>query len=91
MDLSEIRNKIDAIDTQLLDLFLQRMDLAEDVARYKKANGLLVLTAAREQEVLDKVAARAGDRADCACRLFETLFALSRARQEELLARDTED
>ena len=86
MDLSEIRRKIDTVDDQLLDLFLQRMALAEDVARYKKANGLPILNAAREQEVLDKVSANAGAHAERACRLFETLLALSRARQEELLA-----
>lgn len=28
MELSEIREKIDAVDEQLLDLFLQRMDLS---------------------------------------------------------------
>ena len=86
MDLSEIRRKIDTVDDQLLELFLQRMALAEDVARYKKANGLPILNAAREQEVLDKVSANAGAHAERACQLFETLFALSRARQEELLA-----
>ena len=86
MDLSEIRHKIDTVDDQLLELFLQRMALAEDVARYKKANGLPILNTAREQEVLDKVSANAGMQAERACRLFETLFALSRDRQEELLA-----
>ena len=32
MELSEIRTKIDAVDDQLLKLFLERMDLAEEVA-----------------------------------------------------------
>ena len=32
MELSEIRAKIDAVDDQLLDLFLERMALAEEVA-----------------------------------------------------------
>ena len=31
MELSEIREKIDAVDEQLLDLFLQRMDLSDEV------------------------------------------------------------
>ena len=29
MELSEIREKIDAVDEQLLDMFLQRMDLSD--------------------------------------------------------------
>ena len=32
MELSEIRAKIDAVDDQLLDLFLERMELSEAVA-----------------------------------------------------------
>ena len=35
MELSDIRAKIDAVDEQLLRLFLERMDLAEEVAAYK--------------------------------------------------------
>ena len=35
MELSEIRTKIDAVDDQLLDLFLERMHLSEEVAAYK--------------------------------------------------------
>ena len=34
MDLNEIRVKIDAVDDQLLKLFLERMSLAEEVAAY---------------------------------------------------------
>lgn len=34
MDLAEIRKKIDVIDDQMLELFLERMDLAEDIAQY---------------------------------------------------------
>ena len=32
MERSEMREKINAVDDQLLDLFLQRMDLSEEVA-----------------------------------------------------------
>ena len=35
MELSEIREKIDTVDDQLLKLFLERMSLAEEVAAYK--------------------------------------------------------
>lgn len=33
MELSEIRTRIDAVDNQLLKLFLERMELAEEVRR----------------------------------------------------------
>lgn len=86
MELSEIRTEIDVVDQQLLALFLQRMALAEEVGRYKKEHGLPILNEAREQAVLDRVTAQAGEQAPYACRLFRTLFALARDRQAELLS-----
>lgn len=88
MELSDIRAKIDAVDDQLLELFLQRMALAEEVGRYKKEHGLPILNSQREQAVLDKVSAQAGEHASYACRLFSTLFELARDRQAEMLAED---
>ena len=62
MELSEIRTKIDAVDDQLLDLFLQRMALSEEVAAYKNEHHLPILNKQREREILAKVTERAGDR-----------------------------
>ena len=36
MELTEIRKKIDVIDDQMLELFLERMSLAEEIAAYNK-------------------------------------------------------
>ena len=62
MELSEIRTKIDAVDDQLLTLFLERMALSEEVAAYKHEHKLPILNKAREREILAKVTQRAGDR-----------------------------
>ena len=62
MDLNEIRVKIDAVDDQLLKLFLERMSLAEEVAAYKQANNLPILNKERERAVLAKVMEAAGDK-----------------------------
>ena len=43
MELSEIRTRIDAVDDQLLKLFLERMELAEEVAAYKNEHHLPIL------------------------------------------------
>ena len=51
-DLRELRDEIDRIDRQLLPLFIERMELCGAVADYKKENGLPVLDAAREKQVL---------------------------------------
>ena len=61
MELSEIREKIDAVDEQLLDLFLQRMDLSEEVAAYKNAHHLPILNKERERAILAKVTEKSGE------------------------------
>ena len=52
MELKDYREKIDAIDAQLLPLFLQRMEVAAEIAAWKKANGIPVLDAGRERAKL---------------------------------------
>ena len=89
MELSEIREKINSVDDQLLDLFLQRMDLAEEVAAYKNEHNQPILNKTREREILAKVMEKAGDREQYAYHLFSTLMELSRSRQAELICAPT--
>ena len=89
MELSEIRAKIDAVDDQILDLFLERMELSEAVAAYKNEHKLPILNKAREREILAKVTQRAGDKERYAYHLYSTLFELARSRQAELISAPT--
>ena len=59
LDLNELRGRIDEVDSQLTALFLQRMEIVEQVARYKLERGMQVLQPDREQAVIDRAAARA--------------------------------
>jgi chorismate mutase/prephenate dehydratase len=90
MELTEIREKIDSVDQELLQLFLTRMDLAEEVAAYKNEHHLPILNKERERAILAKVAERSGDRERYAYHLFSTLFELSRSRQAELISAPTQ-
>lgn len=85
MELSEIRGKIDTLDDRLLDLFLQRMDLADEVAAYKSEHSLPILNKSREREILARVVEKSGSRERYAYHLFSTLFQLNSARQAELI------
>ena len=89
MELSEIREKINAVDDQLLDLFLQRMDLSEEVAAYKNEHHQPILNKQREREILAKVVEKSGDRERFSYHLFSTIFELSRSRQAELITAPT--
>ncbi len=55
MDLSEIRVKIDEIDDKILDLFIERMNLSTEVAKYKAANNMVVFQSDREKFIIDNV------------------------------------
>ena len=85
MDLKELRGQIDDIDDQLVKLFCQRMDVAAQVAQYKKENGLPILMPAREREKLQDVAQKAGpEMAGYTRTLYTMLFELSRSYQSKL-------
>ncbi len=87
MDLSELRVQIDAIDSQIVDLYQKRMDISRQVAEYKIENGRKVYDRAREEEKIEKLRSQAIN--DFNRRGIEELFAqimsMSRKLQYQLL------
>jgi chorismate mutase/prephenate dehydratase len=84
MSLSELRNEIDKIDDSLVQLFTQRMDIAAQIADYKKENNMPILVPAREREKLQDVAEKAGSEMSNYTRvLYSMLFELSRSYQSK--------
>ncbi len=51
-ELTEIRQEIDKIDNQLVELFSQRMQCSAEVAEYKRGTGKAIYDPVREQEKL---------------------------------------
>ncbi|MDD5795985.1 MAG: prephenate dehydratase [Oscillospiraceae bacterium] len=84
-DLGQIRNEIDSIDKQLIDLFKRRMDCAKAVGEYKKENNISVLNQARENEILDKVQEMGGEYGTFARLLYSNIMELSRALQHTIM------
>lgn len=84
MDLIELRNKIDEIDSELTKLFEERMKTAALVGKYKQENNLPVFSAERENEVLSNVTANISEDLQTEIRaLYNTIFELSRSYQEK--------
>ncbi|WP_186428634.1 prephenate dehydratase [Clostridium sp. BSD9I1] len=52
--LQNLRNEIDEIDKQLVELFERRMETVLKVAQYKKENNIPILNKSREDEVIEK-------------------------------------
>jgi len=92
-ELEGYRRQIDAIDREIVELFLRRMEVTGAVGRFKQANGVPVLDAGREREVIAAKAASTGDplrKADLA-ELYETIMAISRRQQRRLVREGMED
>ena len=53
-DLNETRKKINNIDKQMAQLFVERMQASKDVAIYKMEHGLPIYDRIREEEVINK-------------------------------------
>ena len=87
MDLLELREQIDVIDRQIVELYEKRMDISRQVAEYKISTGKKVLDRQREAEKLAKVRALAHDEFNsCGIgELFEQIIAMSRKLQYQLL------
>lgn len=84
MDLKELRAQIDDIDDALVKLFCKRMDIAAQVADYKKKNDLPIFVPAREREKLQDVSQKAGPEMAAYTRtLYSMLFELSRSYQKK--------
>ena len=84
MDLKKLRAQIDDIDDELVKLFCKRMDIAAQVADYKKKNDLPIFVPAREREKLQDVSQKAGPEMAAYTRtLYSMLFELSRSYQKK--------
>lgn len=84
MNINEIRDKINSVDKRILESFIERMQLAEEVAACKAQNGLPLVDKTREREILREVQERSGNYERYAYELFHTLIELSKVRQYEL-------
>ena len=90
MNLEECRKEIDSIDKELVELFVKRMNVAKEVAEYKKANGKAVYDAERERKLLEKVEENAGEEfGDYTRRLYSSILELSKNYQNKSLAKSS--
>ena len=84
MELKDYRAQIDAVDDEIVRLFQERMDIAANIAAFKKENGLPILQTAREREKLADVTGKAREDMQSYLRvLYSLLFELSRTYQEK--------
>ena len=84
MTLEELRQKIDEADERLIDDLRARFALTDAVGEWKRENGVAVRDISREEAVLARARALAGDAyGEEIAAVYRTLFALARGREEQ--------
>lgn len=83
--LEKQRAEIDVIDREIVALFERRMQVVVDVARIKKENGIAILDANREKEVITKVQSYLKDDTlkEELAEAYETLMKVSKDYQKK--------
>ncbi len=91
MDLNDYRQQINDIDDAMTKLFAERMQVAAQIAAYKKENGLPVLDSVREREKLQAVSdSLPEDLQDYGVSLYSLMMDLSRNYQNRILETSSE-
>lgn len=86
MDIEKVKEKIDDIDAQLVELFKKRMDACGELAQAKNAAGLPAVDAAGYRKKINEVRRQAGDElAGYAGVLYSTVLELGRCHQQALM------
>ncbi len=92
-DLGILRQQLDEIDKEIVELYQRRMNICEDVARYKIANGKMVLDKEREKQKINTLTALAENEFNekGIQELFEQIMSMSRKLQYRMLAENKEN
>ena len=88
-NLTQLREQIDAVDKQIVELFEQRMQISADVAKYKISIGKKVFDKEREQAKLASLKAMAHNdfNRHGVEELFQQIMSMSRKLQYQLLSK----
>ena len=90
MELNELRQRIDNIDNELVKLFTERMGISAQVAEAKKQTGKPVFDPSRERAIVNNLTQNLDDEmANYVSVLYNSIFEISRARQNKLLSGDS--
>jgi len=85
LQLQALRKDINAIDDELVKLFIQRMETAGKIGSLKKEAGLPVLNVKREDEVKERLTADVPEvYKESVKKLYDSIFSISRDYQESL-------
>lgn len=86
--IKQLRQQIDDLDNQLIDLLSKRMRVSREIGQYKKEHNMTVFQANRYNEILEMRGAQAkqcGIDPDCVAEIFEQIHQESVRQQIEII------
>ena len=88
-ELENLRERIDTIDKELIALFEERMNVVNDIAKYKIKNNLPILNQNREDIVISKVIAIVKNKeyTDSAIDFIKDIMEISKKYQQNLISK----
>lgn len=83
-ELLRYRESINDVDDTLVELFIQRMEIAGKIGKLKQEAGLPVLNVKREEQVKERLLTKVPENLrESISSLYDTLFKISRDYQEK--------
>ena len=87
--LNDCRNQLNEIDSKLMDIFKERMDIIQEVGLYKKANNIDIYDNNREQEIINALTSKIDPKYKVYYKqLIETILKVSKDYQQEIIDND---
>ncbi len=86
--MQNLRSKINQIDSEIINLLSQRMEVSELIAHHKKEHDLTLLQPEREKEVIDKLIIQAEQHKldkNLVIKLYHLIIEESKNIQKEIL------
>ena len=90
--LEELRSEIDKLDEELIEILARRMDIAEEIGKYKKENNITILQLKRWSQIIrERVLAgeKLGLSREFLLKLLEAVHEESIQRQTEIMNRES--
>ena len=87
-ELKKLRDKIDAIDTEMCNALLKRFQVTEEIGTLKAAHNIEEMSALRQTEILARLSSRSDvslSRANTLAQIYEVIFKASILSQQVIL------
>ena len=80
--LQKLRKKIDSIDRKIVDLLLNRFELAKNIGKYKKSRKIIIEDKKRELRIIENVQKSSGKNKEIISQIFKKIIDYSKKLQK---------